>query len=341
MTLLRPRGLKPGDAVAVLCASSPVSSQERLESGLRAMESVGLKPDVFGTARDGGSQYEYLAGTDSERAADLTRALADPKYAAVFLACGGYGAQRTLELMEWERIDRRAPKVVVGYSDVTAVLEAVAVKLGWVSLFGPMVACGGFWQGADEYDFRELMKLLYAPAEVRQLSFPGARALVSGVAEGVTLGGTASLLAASFGTDTSLPARGAILLLEDVDELLFRLDRIFTQIRRASYLDGVRGIILGTFTECGEPEDVERLLAERFGDLGVPVLAGVNIGHNCEMQTYPVGVRARLDADAGTLVFLDQVLADDGRHVGSIVPNGTGVAAAVVLDSTLGATQPL
>lgn len=311
MTLLRPPGLKPGDNVAVLCSSSPVQGQTHLESGLRAMESVGLKPEVFGTARDAGSVYDYLAGTDAERADDLMRALSDPKYAGVFLACGGYGAQRTLELMDWSRIDIAAPKVVVGYSDVTAVLEAIAVKLGWVSLFGPMVACGGFWQGPEEYDFKELMKLLYTPSAVRQLAFPGSRALVSGVAEGVTLGGTASLLAANFGTDTSYPVRDGILFLEDVDEMPFRLDRIFTQIRRATaYLEGVRGIILGTFTECGDPEQVEALLAERFGDLGVPVLTGVNIGHNCEMQTYPVGVRARLDTDAGTLTFLDQVLAE-------------------------------
>src|SRR3954453_6272858 len=157
MTLLRPPGLKPGDAVAVLCASSPVGSQDNLESGLRAMEAVGLKPKVFGTARDAGSVFDYLAGSDAGRAADLTRALADPGYAGVFLACGGYGAQRTLELMDWERVDTAAPKVVIGYSDVTALLEAIAVKLGWVSLFGPMVACSGFWQGPDEYGFRELM----------------------------------------------------------------------------------------------------------------------------------------------------------------------------------------
>jgi muramoyltetrapeptide carboxypeptidase len=213
--------------------------------------------------------------------------------------------------MDWSRIDAAAPKVVVGYSDVTALLEAIAVKLGWVSLFGPMVACGGFWQGPDEYGFKELMKLLFAPSTVRQLTFPGSRALVPGTAEGLTLGGTASLIAAGFGSDTSYPARDAILFLEDVDEQPYRLDRIFTQIRRAKgYLNGVHGIILGTFTECGDPEQIATLLAERFGDLGVPVLAGVDIGHNCEMQTYPVGVRARLDADAdaGTLTFLDQVL---------------------------------
>ena len=154
MTLLRPPGLRPGDTVAVLCASSPVASQENLASGLRAMESVGLKPEVFGTARDAGSVCEYLAGTDAERAGDLMRALTDPEYAAVFLACGGYGSQRTLELMEWDRIDAGAPKVVVGYSDVTALLEAVATKLGWVSLFGPVGRGSGFWQWPGRLDLR-------------------------------------------------------------------------------------------------------------------------------------------------------------------------------------------
>jgi muramoyltetrapeptide carboxypeptidase len=307
-TLNRPRALRPGDTVAVLCASSPVDSQEHLESGLRALGSVGLEAEVFATARDTGSMYDYLAGDDGQRAADLTRALSDPRYAAVFLACGGYGAQRTLERMDWSRIDPSAPKVVVGYSDVTALLEAIAVKLGWVSLFGPMVACGGFRQGPDEYAFRELMKLLFRPSDVRELSFPGSRALVPGVAEGLTLGGTATMIARNFGTDTSYPARDAILFLEDVGEQPYRLDRVLTQIRRSRHLEGVAGILLGTFTECGDPAHVDRMLAERFGDLGVPVLAGANIGHNTAMQTYPVGVRARLDAGRGTLTLLDQAL---------------------------------
>jgi muramoyltetrapeptide carboxypeptidase len=308
MTLRRPRALKPGDTVAVLCASSPVSDQDELDSGLRVIESYGLKAEVFATARDTGSMYPYLAGDDAQRAQELGRALSDPRYAAVFLASGGYGMQRTLERMDWSRIDPSAPKLVVGYSDVTALLEALAVKLGWVSLFGPMVACGGFWQGPETYDIKTMINLAFAPSTVTQLVFPEFRTIVPGTAEGLTLGGTATLIASNFGTDTSYPARGAILFLEDVDEFPFRLDRVMTQIRRSGYLRGVAGILLGTFTECGDPEHTDRMLAERFGGLGVPVLAGANIGHNTEMQTYPVGVSARLDADRGTLTFLDQVL---------------------------------
>jgi muramoyltetrapeptide carboxypeptidase len=310
VSLRRPPALKPGDTVAVVSGSSPVDDLAHLDAGLRVLESYGLKPAVFESARDRGSMYEYLAGDDRSRADDLTTALADPRYAAVFLALGGYGMQRTLELVDWDRIDAAAPKAIVGYSDVTALLEAVAVKLGWVSFFGPMVACGGFWEGPDEYDVATLMRLLFTPSSVRELSFPDARTLVPGVADGLTLGGTATLIAANFGTDTSFPARDAILFLEDVDELPFRMDRIITQIRRSSYLDGVAGVLLGTFSECGEPEHTDRMLAERFGDLGVPVLAGANIGHNTAMQTYPVGVRARLDADNGTLTLLEPALED-------------------------------
>ncbi|GLX02547.1 LD-carboxypeptidase [Microtetraspora sp. NBRC 16547] len=304
---LHPPALRPGARVAVIAASSP-PNQANLDRGLAAMEEVGLKPEVFASSRVGGTEYDYLAGDDVLRASDLTKALGDPAFDAVFCAGGGYGMQRTLELVDWSKIDATKPKVVVGYSDVTALLEAIAVKLGWVSLFGPMVACDGFYQGPGEYDFDELMKLLFHPETVTELVFPDARTVVPGIAEGHTLGGTATLLAASLGTDTSLPARGAILFLEDVDEELFRMDRYITQLRRATYSDGVAGILLGTFTNCGEPRDVERMLVERLSDLGVPVLAGADIGHGISMQTYPIGVKAQLDTEAGKLRFLEPIL---------------------------------
>ncbi|WP_377273542.1 LD-carboxypeptidase [Peterkaempfera sp. SMS 1(5)a] len=300
---VRPPALRRGDRVAVTAASGP-PNQDNLERGLEALRGLGLVPDVLASARAGG---DYLAGDDAQRARDLTTALTDPAYSAVFLACGGYGAQRTLELVDWDAVGSPRPRTVLGFSDVTALCEALAVKLGWSSLFAPMPAISGFEPGRPGFD--RLARLLLHPKEVTELVFPDAKALVPGTAEGFTLGGTATLLACSVGTPTSLPARGGILLLEDVDEKLFRLDRFLTQLRRSGYLDGVAGIVCGTFTDCGEREQVEELLRERLGGLGVPVLAGADIGHGVEMQTFPIGVRARLDADAGVLHFLEPVLS--------------------------------
>ncbi|MFI6322363.1 LD-carboxypeptidase [Nonomuraea sp. NPDC050556] len=289
----------------MIVASSPCN-QTKLAGGVQVLEDAGFVVDVLDSARASGTEYDYLAGDDALRAADLTRALSDPSYAGIFFAGGGYGAQRTLELVDFSLVSS-PPKVVVGYSDVTALLEAIAVKLGWGTFYGPMVACDDFHLGAGSYAFTELMTMVTEPPA--ELVFPDARTIVPGVAEGVTLGGCATLLAANLGTDTSLPASGAILFLEDVDELLFRLDRILTQLRRSTYTDGVAGILLGTFTECGDPRDVERLLVDRFSDLGVPVLAGADIGHNIPTQTYPIGVPARLDATSGVLTLLKPPVA--------------------------------
>lgn len=213
---------------------------------------------------------DYLAGDDATRAADLTTALTDPRYRAVFMARGGYGAQRTLVGVDFASMGTPTPRVLVGYSDVTALIEAVSVHLGWVSLFGPMPVSDDFTPGS--YAFDSLARTLFTPAETTLLTFPAARTLVGGTAEGVTLGGTASLLCSSLATPTSRPARGGILFLEDVDEEPYRLDRILTQLRRSGYLDGVAGILCGTFTGCGDPAEIDALLIDRLGDLGAPVL---------------------------------------------------------------------
>jgi muramoyltetrapeptide carboxypeptidase len=302
-SLARPPALRPGDRVAVLSVSSP-SSPERLQVGLDALRFAGLEPLVYDSARDPGSMRSYLAGDDALRAADLRRALLDPGIAGIIFATGGSGAQRTLAAMDWTGI-QGPPKVLAGYSDVTAVLEAVARRLGWASLLSPMVEAGGSFA---HYSFGSLLRSLMHPERATQISYEMGTTLVGGTARGVTLGGCLTLLTSSVGTDSSWPASGGILLIEEESEADYRIDRMLTQLRRSGYLDGIAGVVTGTFENCGEPAEIQQILHERLGDLGVPLLAWANVGHGGYFQTFPIGVAAELDADAKTLRLLDPPL---------------------------------
>lgn len=312
-SLIRPPALRPGDRVAVLCVSGPVEAGP-LETGLDALRFAGLEPVVYASAREPGNFREYLAGDDTTRAADLVSALTDPDIAGVVFAKGGYGAQRTLEAVDWDSLTGRPPRVVAGYSDITAILEAIAVKLGWASLFSPMAAVQ---EKEAHYSFGSLLRVLTRPEAATEIRYSDAVTVTGGTARGVTKGGTLTMLASSVGTDTSWPADGGILLLEDVEEEPYRLDRLITQLRRSGYLDGVAGIVTGTFTDCGPREEVHEILAERLGDLKVPMISWANVGHGGKFQTFPVGIAAELDADAGVLRLLEPALAPAGtarRH---------------------------
>lgn len=308
VSLARPRALRPGDRVAVLCVSSPVDPGA-LAAGLDALRFAGLDPVTYPSAHDPGTMRPYLAGDDAMRAGDLRSALTDPGIAGILFARGGSGAQRTLEALDWDGLGPESgmpPKVLAGYSDVTAVLEAVAVRLGWASVFGPMVAIR---EGAAHYSFGSLLRTLMRPEQATLIEYPRAVTLTAGTARGVTTGGTLCLLASSLATGTSRPARGGILLLEEVNEEDYRIDRMLTQLRRSGYLDGVAGIVAGTFTDCGPPELIQDILAERLGSLQVPMIAWANVGHGGQFQAFPYGIAAELDAGAATLRLLDAPLS--------------------------------
>ncbi|MFI0825217.1 LD-carboxypeptidase [Streptomyces roseolus] len=297
--LARPGRLRPGDRVAVVAPSGPVP-EERLRTGLGLLRGWGLEPVVAPHVLDAHPALGHLAGADHARARDLTEAYTDPAVAAVLCARGGYGAQRMVDLVDWPAIRAAGPKPFVGYSDVTVLHEAFAVRAGFATLHGPMIATAAF---LGEPRTRESLRAtLFAPETVR-IPATGT-ALVPGRAAGVTLGGCASLLAADLGTPHARPsARGGLLLLEDVGEEPYRLDRILTQLLRSGWLDGVAGIALGSWEECGPYEEVRALLADRLGGLGVPVVERLGFGHDPAAPTVPLGVPAVLDADAGTLAF--------------------------------------
>jgi muramoyltetrapeptide carboxypeptidase len=266
-------------------------------SRLRERYRVSWDEGIF--ARDG-----YLAGSDARRLAELRAALSDPDVDALVAARGGYGVTRLLDRLGAEEV-AAAPKLLVGFSDLTA-LHALWARAGLRSLHGPMVAALGRaepawverWIGAVEGE--------------PMAAATGLTALSPGVAEGPLVGGNLAVLAALCGTPHAPPLDGAILLLEDVGEAPYRVDRMLTTLRHAGWLERVAAVVLGLFTACDPRPDgrtVTEVVRERLGDLRVPVVAGLNAGHEPDNVEIPLGARARVDADRGVLTFLEGAVA--------------------------------
>ncbi|MEV7073883.1 LD-carboxypeptidase [Streptomyces sp. NPDC093990] len=303
--LVRPSRLAPGARVAVVAPSGPVP-EERLQAGLDVLRGWDLDPVVASHVLDRHSGFTYLAGTDADRAADLQNAWCDPSVDAVLCARGGYGVLRMVDLLDWDALRAAGPKVLVGFSDVTALHEAFAARLGLVTLHGPMAAGVDFIKNARAQE--HLRATLFAPETVRTIA-SGGTALVPGRARGTTLGGCLCLLASELGSAHARPgARGGLLCLEDVGEETYRLDRYLTQLLRAGWFDGVRGVLLGSWERCEPYERVRALLLDRLGGLGVPVVEEFGFGHCEGALTIPFGVAAELDADAGTLTLDEPAL---------------------------------
>ncbi len=304
-SLVRARRLVPGDTVAVVAPAGPVPD-DRLDVGLDVLRSWGLSLREMPHVRGRLDGLDYLAATDVSRAADLMAAWCDPEVAAVFCARGGYGVQRMVDLLDWESLAAAGPKVLVGFSDVTALHQAFAARLGVSTVHGPVVTSLG---SGDDESRAHLRTLLFEPEAALSLTPEPVASLVPGVAEGVLVGGTVALLAAEVGTETVMPAAGSIALLEDVDEDLYRLDRMLTHLLRGGWFDGVRGIAVGRFSGCGTEESLRRLFEDRLAPLGVPTLLGVAVGHTDRNLAVPLGLPAVLDADAGTLVLREPALS--------------------------------
>ena len=250
------------------------------------------------------SRKGYLAGDDPRRLAELEAALADADVGANVAARGGYGATRLLEHLDAARIGR-ARKLLVGFSDVTA-LHCAWLRAGLRAVHGPMVAALGRAPG-------ELLGRWIAAVEgVAPPPLSDLTPLAGGAAEGPLVGGNLAVLAALVGTPYAPPLDGAVLFLEDVGERPYRVDRMLTTLRHAGWLARVRGVVLGAFTDSApgpDGTDVDAVLADRLGDLGVPVGAGLPAGHVDDHLELPLGAPVRLDADAGTLTFLEPAVS--------------------------------
>lgn len=274
---------------------------EHLDAGLAVLRRWGLEPVVFPHVRDVAA-LPYLAGDDERRARDVENAWCDESIAAVLCARGGFGTQRIVDRLDWERMSRAPAKAFVGYSDATTLHLAIATRLGLATLYGPMVAAAVF--GTDLATQEHLRATLFEPESVQTLTTPTARTVVGGRASGITVGGCLTVLATDVGTPSATSTTaGGILLLEDVSVEPYELDRCVTQLERAGLLDGVAGIVVGSLTGYEPYDDLRAVLVERLGPPGVPVVEELGFGHGSSSLTIPLGVPCVLDADTCTVAF--------------------------------------
>jgi muramoyltetrapeptide carboxypeptidase len=301
-----PEPLRPGDTVALIAPSGPVR-EEQMVAAVALLAGWGLtvvpSPDLY-------ARHGFLAGTDELRLAALNAALADRQVRGVVCARGGYGAQRIVDGIDIDAVCRD-PKLIVGFSDITALHLALWRRARLATLHGPVAT-----QLTEDFAPESVAALRSAIGSGRPVvvatdpeSETGPLRVPGEPVTGTLLGGNLCLIAASVGTPDEPDLRGAVLLLEEVDEPPYKVDRMLVQLRRCGMLDGVAGIAVGQFTRCADdwPMSTVDVLADCLGDLGVPVLGGLPIGHGPGALTVPLGVPATLDVAAGTLTAASAV----------------------------------
>jgi muramoyltetrapeptide carboxypeptidase len=314
----KPPRLQAGDTVGLIEPASASDEPFQIQLVEEAIVAMGLKPKRAAHILN---RYGYLAGRDKDRAADINAMFADREVKAIFAVRGGWGSARLLPFLDWDII-RANPKLLTGFSDITALHMAIAAKAGFTTLHGPNA--GSAWGKASWEAFRPIAfegatPLLVNPeggedrlAQRRWRT----QTITPGKARGRLLGGNLTVLTALAGTPYLPSFDGAILFLEDVDEAEYRIDRMLTQLGLAGILKNLAGAVFGQCTSCDGSSSgvyggftVNDVLRQHLGSLGVPVYTGAWFGHITDQFTLPVGGLAEIDADAGTLKLLEPVVS--------------------------------
>jgi muramoyltetrapeptide carboxypeptidase len=294
LLLRKPRRLKPGGVIGIAAPASPFG-RESFDRGVKVLHDMGFETVI----PDGLSAAEgYLAGPDGHRAAVLQQLFEDAHVDAIICARGGYGSMRILPLLDYDRIAAH-PKVFLGFSDVSALLSAITRRCGFAGFHGPVVTT---LADASESTRTALLSAIASAAPL-VLSPPSAVTVRPGRAAGVVCGGNLTTLCHLLGTPYEPSFRNRILFLEDRGEAAYRIDRMLTQLKLSGCLEGVRGLMLGSFIGCGSDQEIFEIVGNRFADASVPILAGLPAGHTEPNLTLPLGVQAVLDADRHTLSF--------------------------------------
>lgn len=311
---IKPKRLKKGDTIGLITPGSYIDD-DGLQKAVTNLECVGFQIKLAKNIR---AERGFIAGTDVQRLSDLHSMFADKQVAGIWCARGGYGSGRLLPTIDY-RLIKKNPKVLVGFSDITALLQGIYKETGLIGFHGP-VGSSDFTEYTKEY----LTKVLIEPTGKLPIALSKENAALAktdkvfqtatirgGTATGKLVGGNLSLLAPLAGTKYQPNINRKLLFIEEIGESPYRIDRMLTQLRQSYPLKAAAGIILGVFRGCEKKEGSRSLslmetLRDRLGDLNIPVFYGAAIGHIGDNLTLPIGGKAHFDADSGIITLLEK-----------------------------------
>ena len=297
---VKPVRLKPGDTIGIVAPAGPFDP-EKFIKGRAVLESMGFRTVFDETIFQ---KHGFLAGTDAQRADQVNRLFADGTVQAVACARGGYGSMRILGFLDFETIQKN-PKIFVGFSDISVLLSVLHDRCDLVTFHGPVVTT------LAHADKETVAAMEWAMTSDTPLELAPENGMVvrSGLASGLVAGGNLTTLCHLVGTPYAPSFKGKILLLEDLGEAPYRIDRMLTQMKLAGCFDGMAGLILGSFESCGPPSEIYALVGDIFEDMNIPVMAGFEFGHGRRNIMIPLGLGATLDTGKERLLFHEAAVA--------------------------------
>ncbi|HEQ60180.1 MAG TPA: LD-carboxypeptidase [Firmicutes bacterium] len=308
--MIKPKAVKKGSTFGIVAPASRPNNDEALPKGKAAFEQLGFRTKVFPHVHDW--HLGYLAGRDADRAADLNAAFADPEVDAIICVRGGYGCHRIIDKLDYDSI-RKNPKLLIGYSDITALHVALGMYADLVTFHGPMIS-SEFAAGVSDFTRDNFLRAVSSTEALGALPAdpqgPEPVTIRPGRAGGPLIGGNMALVTDLFGTPYEIDTTGKILLLEEIGDEPYQFDRVLQQLLLSGKAQAAAGIVIGQCADCEHVEGrsgysrsapLVEVVRDSFGGLNLPVLYNVPFGHIKNIWTLPIGVRATLDADAKTL----------------------------------------
>ena len=312
MNIIKPKALKKGDTIGLICPASGPHDLSRIEKSAAYFGKLGYNVLIGKNAfkSDG-----YLAGSDKERRDDVLSMFTNKNIKALICIRGGYGSGRLLDMLPYDVI-RKNPKILAGYSDITTLQSALLSQSGIISIAGPMAAVD-FYNAPDTYTEENFWRLVTQSKAFGIIPLPAGnevRSIRKGISEGVLFGGNLATLTSLLGTPYFPKPDNKILLIEDVDEMPHRIDRMLNQLRLSGVLGKLKGVIAGKFTDCNEPAGkqntftVDEVLENYLGKLKVPVITNFPHGHTKHIASLPIGGKVRVNGNKGTVEILESVV---------------------------------